>query len=233
MAAEGLLDEGDSTLNGIVVKRTTLSKPGQHGGVFHFREAGTEMGETTDRIFANVDMPRVQFRDNVALSKLPCRAIDGYLRATGWESYGGSESSLVGVYRHCSGLGSVTVLRDDSATGTDRIHRIALMMTTLAHVEQRSELEIYWHILDWDAGAGKGQARSAVVIDGEALMDIYAYFMVEMDGLKECPDCEGQDNCDDCGDCAGFDCEELRRVDALMVYIGPQVHVKAPLQRSA
>ena len=180
----------------------------------------------TQNQFAEVDVPRVSIRDEAALRKISAEMIARYLSAVGWRLIHRTGDGKGAVYEQPEGEERI-VLHE----GDDDYEYPLLMANALrkvADIEDRSELLVYWDVLDYGIQA---KLRTAGILSGRALDEIRRIFEVNMDGLEGCPECLKGLPCVDCAICEGeddLDCAEIAVTDDLLVYIGPKVRVPEP-----
>ena len=178
--------------------------------------------------FRDPAIPRVTIKDDEALEAIDFAAVEKYVAATGWTKIGDSQAGEMSLtyYRQGDFRYEVVIVRHaDGSRASAGSKRMAI--DTIAELEGRSELLVYWDLLAMTNGS---DFRAGSVMSGKSLDEIRRIFVVNLDGLEGCRDCEDGKVCADCADCAdedgaGFDCREIDMTNDLLNYMGGKVNL--------
>ncbi len=170
---------------------------------------------------SNPKVPSVVIKDDRALALINPTALRKYITAAGWTCSGSSEDAGCSFFSHPKSERQIAVF-DDSHTPADHAYSNSHALSALAEVASRSELLVYWDILDAGACA---PTRTAAVVSGETLNEIYRLLNVNVEGLEFCHECDCLDRddcsaCDECRDDENLDCDELRQTNEILRIIG-------------
>ena len=106
---------------------------------------------------------KILIRDKDLLESLPAANVHKYLKSSGWHDDGGLRKRKMGaLYLKDAGGQAWDVIFPHYDTVSDYALRMAETLETLAKVEARSELEIFYDILNAGPDVANGEATLAI-----------------------------------------------------------------------